>query len=150
MPDSLAASMLTWWPDGACRGHSTELFYAEDRAAKAEAKKVCAGCPVSAQCRQWALDTQEAYGVWGGLTWPERRAKLSQGRPDPTLDRLGSTGPHIPYDERLARLGVSHQDIRVWAKARGLRIPDRGRIPLATVAAFEDAHAAELSTPAAS
>ena len=38
----------------------------------AKAKAVCACCPVIAQCRAHALQVQEPYGVWGGLTEDER------------------------------------------------------------------------------
>lgn len=37
------------------------------------AKSVCAKCPVQAECLEWALRTNEPYGVWGGFTTVERR-----------------------------------------------------------------------------
>ena len=47
---------------------------------EAEAKAICAGCPVRDACLAYALDTGEAYGVWGGLSEDERRALLRQRR----------------------------------------------------------------------
>lgn len=44
-----------------------------------EAKKVCARCPVAALCLQWALDRNEGWGVWGGMTELERRALKRRG-----------------------------------------------------------------------
>ena len=38
-----------------------------------EAKKVCAGCPVTADCLKWALRAGEPAGIWGGTTPDERR-----------------------------------------------------------------------------
>lgn len=38
-----------------------------------EAKKVCAGCPVRARCLEWATETGQDSGVWGGLSEQERR-----------------------------------------------------------------------------
>jgi WhiB family redox-sensing transcriptional regulator len=37
---------------------------------------VCARCPVREQCRDWALETGQTDGVWGGLTPDELRRKL--------------------------------------------------------------------------
>ncbi|MFB9458375.1 WhiB family transcriptional regulator [Streptomyces antimycoticus] len=39
-----------------------------------EAKAVCRRCPVMETCLQWALDTNQHYGVWGGMSEDERRA----------------------------------------------------------------------------
>jgi WhiB family transcriptional regulator, redox-sensing transcriptional regulator len=40
----------------------------------AQAKAVCAVCPVSAQCLEFARRTRQQHGIWGGLTDDERRA----------------------------------------------------------------------------
>lgn len=39
----------------------------------AEAKAVCARCPVREACLGFALSTGQNYGIWGGLTAGERR-----------------------------------------------------------------------------
>lgn len=41
--------------------------------ATAEAKAICARCPVTTHCLQWALDNRITDGIWGGLTETERR-----------------------------------------------------------------------------
>ena len=41
------------------------------------AKLVCAGCPVLEMCREHALSVGEPYGVWGGLSETERRARTN-------------------------------------------------------------------------
>ena len=74
--------------DGAaCKGAGTDLFFgpaAEFVTARqlreAEAKAICAGCPVRLECLAYALDSGEAYGVWGGATEDERRAMRRQRR----------------------------------------------------------------------
>ena len=38
------------------------------------AKRVCAGCEVVVECRDYALATRQPFGVWGGLDEEERRA----------------------------------------------------------------------------
>lgn len=37
-----------------------------------EARKVCDGCPVKAECKAHALAEKERFGMWGGLTPLER------------------------------------------------------------------------------
>jgi WhiB family transcriptional regulator, redox-sensing transcriptional regulator len=76
--------MIEHWTDrAACRGVDPELFYPVSTAGPAlvqvdEAKKVCAACPVTADCLAWALRAGEPAGVWGGTT-PEERRHLRRG-----------------------------------------------------------------------
>jgi WhiB family redox-sensing transcriptional regulator len=39
----------------------------------ATAKAVCAGCTVRAECLEFAISTNQEYGVWGGTSEEERR-----------------------------------------------------------------------------
>ena len=43
-----------------------------------EAKKICAGCPVKQECLEYALANREQYGVWGGMTFAERRREFAE------------------------------------------------------------------------
>lgn len=77
-----------WQFNGACRTADPLLFFHPDgerggarRRREQRAKQVCASCPVINECREYALNTAEAYGVWGGLTEEERATVLrSRGR----------------------------------------------------------------------
>jgi hypothetical protein len=71
----------------ACKGENPDLFFGPSaefvtarQQREAQAKAICAGCPVRAECLEFALDTREAYGVWGGLNEDERRAILRRQR----------------------------------------------------------------------
>jgi WhiB family transcriptional regulator, redox-sensing transcriptional regulator len=44
------------------------------------AKQRCQPCPVRVQCRQWAIDNREQYGVWGA-TLPSERGFCTSGEP---------------------------------------------------------------------
>jgi WhiB family redox-sensing transcriptional regulator len=74
----LRADTANWRSESACREEDPELFFpvgnnpAADAKA-AEAKQVCKRCPVRELCLQWAMDTNQDAGVWGGLTEGERR-----------------------------------------------------------------------------
>jgi WhiB family transcriptional regulator, redox-sensing transcriptional regulator len=66
-----------WRDDAACRDADPELFFPGDdnrfaRGHVKTAKLICRGCPASAACLSWALDTGQEAGIWGGLTDGER------------------------------------------------------------------------------
>ncbi len=74
---------MRWRDHAACRDEDPELFFPAGtrgpaRAQIARAKTVCRRCPVSAQCLQWALDSGQDSGVWGGASATERRALRRQ------------------------------------------------------------------------
>ena len=62
-----------WWFAGLCAQTDPEVFFPERGGSVREAKAVCTGCPVRAQCLEHALAHDERFGVWGGLSEPERR-----------------------------------------------------------------------------
>jgi WhiB family transcriptional regulator, redox-sensing transcriptional regulator len=77
----VAADRLDWHHDAACRGELAAAFYpplrpeskSERLAREREAKTVCSSCPVRVDCLEHAIDHDERYGIWGGLTDVERR-----------------------------------------------------------------------------
>lgn len=72
-------NLLAFQHRGSCRDHDPELFFpVSDTTPVAaqqieQAKAVCAGCPVLADCRAYAL-AHGPQGIWGGTTDQERRA----------------------------------------------------------------------------
>jgi WhiB family redox-sensing transcriptional regulator len=76
------------WQDlAACARFDTRLFFhpagergESFRAREEAAKSVCADCPVLWECRQYALEAREPYGVWGGLGEEERASLLRDRR----------------------------------------------------------------------
>lgn len=68
----------SWKLEGVCATVDPELFF-PDRDSSAEynpalAKRICASCPVIAQCLEYALKHNEQHGIWGGASVVERRA----------------------------------------------------------------------------
>lgn len=61
-----------WRQHAACRGTNPALFYDLHPDAIADAKQVCAGCPVRAACEHHAVAAGEEFGVWGGRSADER------------------------------------------------------------------------------
>jgi len=62
-----------WMADGLCQQVDGEVWYPEKGSSNRDAKRVCLACPVKAECLQYALDNDEQFGVWGGLSSAERR-----------------------------------------------------------------------------
>ncbi|AXK31500.1 WhiB family transcriptional regulator [Streptomyces abyssalis] len=70
---------MDWRHNAVCREEDPELFFPIGNTGPAllqieEAKAVCRRCPVMEQCLQWALESGQDSGVWGGLSEDERRA----------------------------------------------------------------------------
>lgn len=82
---------LAWQDDAACRDLDPSMFFAGYTTAgtldpgfdPAPAKAICASCPVTAQCREYALRSG-VLGVWGATDYPQRlrlsrRPRRNQG-----------------------------------------------------------------------
>lgn len=67
------ASDPQWEERAACRGTDTTAFYPTLGGSTAAAKKICGRCPVEEECLRGALDRNERFGVWGGMSTRERR-----------------------------------------------------------------------------
>ena len=70
--------MGDWVDQAACAGVDPDLFFPDRGASLADARRVCAGCPVRAECLEYALEAGEKFGVWGGTSEKERRAMRRQ------------------------------------------------------------------------
>lgn len=65
-----------WAAYGSCRGADPDLFFPGEDSRPDEGLKICSGCPVRAECLDWALETRIPYGIWGGMTERARRRLL--------------------------------------------------------------------------
>lgn len=71
---------MDWRNRAACLEKDPELFFPVGNTGPAllqieEAKSVCRRCPVVDTCLQWALESGQDAGVWGGgMSEDERRA----------------------------------------------------------------------------
>lgn len=68
-------SGVEWRQRAACRASDPEVFFPlpGDLAGIAQAKAICAGCPVRGECLGAALAGGDDEGVFGGYTPAERR-----------------------------------------------------------------------------
>lgn len=70
---------LAWQSDSLCAQTDPEAFFPEKGGSTRDAKRICTGCSVRAQCLEYALENDERFGIWGGLSERERR-KLRRSR----------------------------------------------------------------------
>lgn len=68
------------FPDAACADYPTAMFFPAPGTDGRDAKAVCAFCPHREPCLEWALETGEPWGVFGGMTAPERERLLRKKR----------------------------------------------------------------------
>ena len=68
-----------WQDQGLCAETDPALFHPADGIHAEPALRICAACPVRAECLQWALANDEEWGVWGGTTERERQ-RIRAGR----------------------------------------------------------------------
>jgi WhiB family redox-sensing transcriptional regulator len=69
-----------WRLDALCAETDPEAFFPEKGGSTREAKRVCTGCAVRAECLEFALTNDERFGIWGGLSERERRRLRLQRR----------------------------------------------------------------------
>jgi len=70
---------MTWRDHAACLDEDPELFFPIGNTGPAlsqieQARVVCRRCEVMTTCLNWAVDTRQDAGVWGGQSDDERRA----------------------------------------------------------------------------
>ncbi|MGF0313474.1 WhiB family transcriptional regulator [Rhodococcus sp. IEGM1428] len=88
-----------WQVRGACRAMPVGMFFPPTELRgysrsilEKDAKRVCAQCPVIERCLQHALESNEPYGIWGGLTRAERLSVSSTRRQSTKLEESVSVG----------------------------------------------------------
>lgn len=75
---ALGSADYTWRHQATCRDTDPELFFPIGTTGQAllqiaKAKSVCCECPVHVECLQFALETNQDTGIWGGTSEEERR-----------------------------------------------------------------------------
>jgi hypothetical protein len=131
-----------WWAQAACQAVDPELFFPVVEEGPlcagqvAAAKAVCAGCPVRAECLEWARGALP-YGIAGGLTAQERRPSDGNGRRRRAAVRLPVSGSRrevaaagrgairagVPVGEVAREFGVTERTAGRWAA----QVRDEGR-----------------------
>ncbi|MBI4882778.1 MAG: WhiB family transcriptional regulator [Actinobacteria bacterium] len=75
---ALSNADYSWRRDAICRDTDPDLFFPIGTTGHAllqidRAKQVCGECPVNVDCLEYALETNQDSGIWGGTSEEERR-----------------------------------------------------------------------------
>ena len=69
----MAEEEQEWQERALCAQTDPEAFFPEKGGSTREAKRICAGCEVRSECLEYALEHDERFGIWGGMSERERR-----------------------------------------------------------------------------
>jgi WhiB family redox-sensing transcriptional regulator len=72
------AEGMSWQERSLCAQTDPEAFFPAKGGSTREAKQVCVGCEVRAECLESALANDERFGSWGGLS--EREGRMLKKR----------------------------------------------------------------------
>lgn len=98
-----------WMDAAACRDVPVDVFFDHDQRGFAQARLMCAGCPVVAECLRDALEEPgQQYGFRGGKTQEERRRMLHVPGPLPPINH----GTNGGYQAHLKRGSVPCDECR--------------------------------------
>jgi WhiB family transcriptional regulator, redox-sensing transcriptional regulator len=80
---TLANADYSWRRGAICRDTDPDLFFPVGTTGNAlvqidRAKEVCDQCPVKVDCLDYALETNQDSGIWGGTSEEERRVLRRQ------------------------------------------------------------------------
>ena len=70
----------SWMLKAKCREAASSEFFPSDGVGVERARRMCAECPVKAECLEYALTYRIDHGVWGGCSERERRRLLRRRR----------------------------------------------------------------------
>ena len=72
-PEPEEGAALSWQTDALCSQTDPEAFFPEKGGSTRDAKRICSSCDVRGECLEYALNNDERFGIWGGLSERERR-----------------------------------------------------------------------------
>lgn len=61
-----------WRDEALCAQTDPEIFFPEKGNDDGRAKRICTRCDAESMCLAYALENDERYGVWGGLSAKDR------------------------------------------------------------------------------
>jgi WhiB family redox-sensing transcriptional regulator len=70
--DTLTPADAAWRAQALCAQTGADFFFPEPGSSVREAKRICALCEMRPACLEYALENDERFGVWGGLSEKER------------------------------------------------------------------------------
>jgi WhiB family redox-sensing transcriptional regulator len=98
----VAPEDLSWQDRGLCAETDPDAFFPEKGGSTREAKRVCRSCEVREPCLAYALEHDERFGIYGGMSERERR-RLKRQFGDNTAAAVASvSGTQTPQSREAA------------------------------------------------
>lgn len=127
-PASSTNHDAVWKAHAACLNADPALWY-PDSGTAAEARAICASCPVRQDCLQHALSEVETFGVWGGASERVRRRlrSLRAASPYPELVlhpsdcRCDYCRALAEHDDRMIALAAGRAAEAIDSRGPGVR-----------------------------
>jgi len=130
IPALSSASLIIpepWVQKGLCTETDPEMFFPEKGGSTRQAKSICGGCDVREQCLEYAMRTDERFGIWGGLSERERRQlrpkverPMLTRTPQQEADLEQMVAENFANTQIADRLGVSAHTVMKWRRELGL------------------------------
>ena len=73
-PTRVGEQRHSWMTDALCAQTNLEVFFPEKGDSNVMAMRICGACDVREACLRFALETNQADGIWGGMVPKARRA----------------------------------------------------------------------------
>lgn len=117
--------MGDWKDAAACRDRDPRIFFPEegDRAGEELALSICAECPVTDVCLEYAAENRIEDGIWGGkLEWERARRRR---RPRPATELRVYDPARCPSCQKKAWVVTERRSFRclgcriTWPRAGG-------------------------------
>lgn len=107
-----------WQERALCAQVDPDAWFPEKGGSTREAKRICQGCDVRAECLEYALANTIRYGIWGGMSERERRKLILSAQHAPTqLELLADA--RVERDRVIAEMTVAGSSVREIATAVG-------------------------------
>lgn len=111
-----------WTENAICAQADPEVWFPEQGRTAAEARRICANCPVAVECLEYALKHNIGHGVWGGFSERERNTMKREPQRLPGFCR---------NDHNLLEVGMdANGACRQCRRDRWDRYRDRRRLGL--------------------
>lgn len=101
---------LEWQTDAVCAQVDPELFFPEKGGSTRPAKRICDSCEVKAECLDYAMQGDERFGIWGGLSERERRKYKKSGELPPRYTQV--VQPETARKEKPLRIEPFQRQIK--------------------------------------
>jgi len=109
MSERTSHQPLAWADHGSCTNADPDLFFPQPGVDTSYARSICRGCPVRIQCLDYALQSGQKHGIWGGMTESQRRRLRRRSHPsNPSSDRneeeldVVESAPAVEPDQPVA------------------------------------------------